>query len=97
MGLAGNGFESDRTSGDILLKGTYRSLTVVGPGAFWPSQSHPRGDPTDEQWAVLELLLPKGKKAGRPPLWTRRQLIDGIRFRHPVMGHARRVRAVGPA
>lgn len=40
-----------------------------------------RGDLTDEQWAVLETLLPKGKKAGRPPIWTRRQLIDGIRFR----------------
>ncbi|WUD70993.1 transposase [Streptomyces sp. NBC_00510] len=40
-----------------------------------------RGDLTDEQWAVLEPLLPKGKKVGRPPIWTRRQLIDGIRFR----------------
>jgi transposase len=40
-----------------------------------------RGDLTDEQWAVLELLLPRGKKPGRPPIWTRRQLIDGIRFR----------------
>jgi transposase len=29
----------------------------------------------------VELLLPKGKKPGRPPRWTRRQLIDGIRFR----------------
>lgn len=25
--------------------------------------------------------MPKGKKSGRPPIWTRRQLIDGIRFR----------------
>ncbi len=40
-----------------------------------------RGDLTDEQWAVLEPLLPKGTKAGRPPVWPRRQLIDGIRFR----------------
>ncbi|MFD4921710.1 transposase [Streptomyces goshikiensis] len=40
-----------------------------------------RGDLTDEQWAVLELLLPKGTRAGRPPVWPRRQLIDGIRFR----------------
>ncbi|MFF4792889.1 transposase [Streptomyces sp. NPDC001276] len=31
--------------------------------------------------AVLEPLLPAGKKPGRPPIWTRRQLIDGIRFR----------------
>lgn len=40
-----------------------------------------RGDLTDEQWAVLEPLLPKGTKAGRPPVWSRRQLINGIRFR----------------
>ncbi|MFJ3445980.1 IS5 family transposase [Streptomyces sp. NPDC086081] len=40
-----------------------------------------RGDLTDEQWAVLEPLLPRGKKPDRPPIWTRRQLIDGIRFR----------------
>jgi transposase len=40
-----------------------------------------RGDLTDEQWSRLEPLLPKGKKAGRPPVWTRRQLIDGIRWR----------------
>lgn len=40
-----------------------------------------RGDLTDEQWVVLEPLLPKGKKSGRPPIWTKRQLIDGIRFR----------------
>ncbi|MEU6042837.1 IS5 family transposase [Streptomyces griseus] len=40
-----------------------------------------RGDLTDEQWAVLEPLLPKGARLGRPPVWPRRQLIDGIRFR----------------
>ncbi|MFC9343909.1 transposase [Streptomyces sp. NPDC057020] len=40
-----------------------------------------RGDLTDEQWAVLEPLLPRGPGAGRPPVWPRRQLIDGIRFR----------------
>ncbi|GAA2488694.1 hypothetical protein GCM10010406_26060 [Streptomyces thermolineatus] len=40
-----------------------------------------RGDPTDEQWAVLEPLLPKGAGAGRPPVRPRRRLIDGIRFR----------------
>ncbi|WP_370444065.1 IS5 family transposase [Streptomyces sp. Root264] len=39
-----------------------------------------RGDLTDAQWAVLEPLLPKGKKPGRPPTWARRQLIDGTRF-----------------
>ncbi|MGV9868934.1 transposase [Rhodococcus koreensis] len=26
-------------------------------------------------------LLPRGKKAVRPPKWTTRQLIDGIRWR----------------
>ncbi|MFD6281232.1 transposase, partial [Streptomyces sp. NPDC060209] len=40
-----------------------------------------RGDLTDEQWAVLEPLLPKGTRAGRLPVWPRRRLIDGIRFR----------------
>ena len=40
-----------------------------------------RGDLTDGQWAALEPLLPTGTKAGRPPVWPRRQLIDGIRFR----------------
>jgi len=40
-----------------------------------------RADLTDQQWAVLEPLLPRGKKSGRPPKWTRRQLIDGIRWR----------------
>ncbi|MCP9211480.1 IS5 family transposase [Streptomyces sp. NEAU-Y11] len=40
-----------------------------------------RGDLTDAQWARLEPLLPRGKMPGRPPIWTRRQLIDGIRFR----------------
>lgn len=40
-----------------------------------------RADLTDAQWAVLEPLLPVGKKPGRPPKWTKRQLIDGIRWR----------------
>ncbi len=40
-----------------------------------------RFDLTDEQWAALSPLLPVGKKAGRPPRWTKRQLIDGIRWR----------------
>ena len=30
---------------------------------------------------MLERLLPKGKKPGRPATWARRKLIDGIRFR----------------
>jgi len=40
-----------------------------------------RFDLTDAQWAVLALLLPQPKRSGRPPLWNRRQLIDGIRWR----------------
>ncbi|WP_435154231.1 IS5 family transposase [Micromonospora aurantiaca (nom. illeg.)] len=39
-----------------------------------------RFDLTDAQWAVLQPLLPKGKP-GRPPKWSKRQLIDGIRWR----------------
>jgi transposase len=39
-----------------------------------------RFDLTDRQWAVLEPLLPKAY-TGRPPIWTKRQLIDGIRWR----------------
>ncbi|MFF4623438.1 IS5 family transposase [Nonomuraea jabiensis] len=40
-----------------------------------------RGDLTAAQWAVMKPLLPVGKKPGRPPKWTKRQLIDGIRWR----------------
>jgi transposase len=40
-----------------------------------------RADLTDAQWAVLAPLLPIGNKPGRPPKWTKRQLIDGIRWR----------------
>jgi transposase len=36
---------------------------------------------SDAQWAVLAPLLPSGKKPGRPPVWTKRQLINGIRWR----------------
>jgi transposase len=40
-----------------------------------------RADLTDEQWAVLEVLLPKGTKPGRPVTHPKRQLINGIRWR----------------
>jgi transposase len=40
-----------------------------------------RFDLTDAQWALLQPLLPTGKKPGRPPKWSRRQLVDGIRWR----------------
>jgi len=40
-----------------------------------------RFDLTDEQWAVLAPLLPVGCGRGWPPKWSKRQLIDGIRWR----------------
>ncbi|GIH62799.1 transposase [Microbispora siamensis] len=40
-----------------------------------------RFDLTDAQWAVLEPLLPAPKRSGRPSLFSKRQLIDGIRWR----------------
>lgn len=40
-----------------------------------------RFDLTDAQWAVLQRLLPAARRSGRPPIWSRRQLIDGIRWR----------------
>ncbi|WP_443034840.1 transposase [Streptomyces sp. BE133] len=40
-----------------------------------------RGDLADAQWAVLEPLLRKGVEPGRPSVHSKRQLINGIRFR----------------
>jgi transposase len=40
-----------------------------------------RFDLSDAQWARLEPLLPVPAKPGRPSKWTKRQLIDGIRWR----------------
>lgn len=40
-----------------------------------------RHDLTDAEWAALEPLLPKPKRSGRPSLFSKRQLIDGIRWR----------------
>jgi transposase len=40
-----------------------------------------RYDLTDAQWAVLEPLLPRPNKLGRPSKWSRRQLVDGVRWR----------------
>lgn len=40
-----------------------------------------RHDLTDVQWALLAPQLPTPKKPGRPPKWSKRQLIDGIRWR----------------
>jgi transposase len=40
-----------------------------------------RKDLTDAQWQLLDPLLPAVSALGRPPIWTRRQLINGIRWR----------------
>ncbi|MEV4579505.1 IS5 family transposase [Nonomuraea jabiensis] len=40
-----------------------------------------RFDLTDAQWARLEPLLPAPRRPGRPSRWSKRQLIDGIRWR----------------
>jgi transposase len=32
-----------------------------------------RHDLADDEWRVLEALLPRGKKPGRTPRWSRRQ------------------------
>lgn len=40
-----------------------------------------RHDLTDAQWAALEPALPASSGKGRPPKWTKRLIIDGIRWR----------------
>lgn len=40
-----------------------------------------RFDLTDVHWERLEPLLPVSSRPGRPSLWSKRQLIDGIRWR----------------
>ncbi|GGK43191.1 IS5 family transposase [Deinococcus malanensis] len=35
-------------------------------------------DLTDEEWAVLEPLLPRPEHAGRPRIWPLRDILDGI-------------------
>lgn len=40
-----------------------------------------RADLSDEQWRLLQPLLPANVGTGRPPKWCRRRLIDGIRWR----------------
>jgi transposase len=34
-------------------------------------------DVTDKEWEIIEPLLPQKKKT-RPPLWTKRQILNGI-------------------
>jgi len=57
--------QEDLTTGDLV--GT------VPAGA--------RHDLTDAQWRLLEPLLPAVSGRGRPRTWSRRQLIDGVRWR----------------
>ena len=40
-----------------------------------------RFDLTDAHWERLEPLLPVPSRPGRPSLWSKRQLVDGIRWR----------------
>jgi putative transposase len=42
-------------------------------------------DPTDEQWAVLEPLLPRPSRRGRPPKTDLRELVNGL-FYHAREG-----------
>ncbi|MFN6497439.1 MAG: transposase [Nostoc sp. DedQUE01] len=34
-------------------------------------------DVTDKEWEIIEPLLPQKKKT-RPPLWTKRQILNGV-------------------
>ncbi|MEZ2339593.1 transposase [Microcoleus sp.] len=34
-------------------------------------------DVTDKEWEIIEPLLPQKKKT-RPPVWTKRQILNGI-------------------
>lgn len=47
-----------------------------------------RKDLTDGQWRVLaeilRRLVPPNRRSGKPARWTRRQLLDGIRWRTRV-------------
>jgi transposase len=46
-----------------------------------------RKDLTERQWQILAPLIPdgkRGKRPGRPPKYSRRQLLDGIRWRDRV-------------
>jgi transposase len=57
--------QEDQSSGDLVA-----TIAVTG-----------RADLTDAQWALLEPLLPRASRLGRPAKWNKRQMIDGIRWR----------------
>src|SRR5262249_8394328 len=67
---------------EVSGRGVHRARRTSGSGELVATLAVMRRfDLTDGQWAALSPLLPVGKKAGRPPVWTKRQLIDGIRWR----------------
>jgi len=45
---------------------------MVSPPRLYPT------DLSDAEWMILEPLIPAAKSGGRPPKWTRRQILDGI-------------------
>jgi transposase len=53
-----------------------------------------RGDLTNEQWARLEPLVPRGKKSGRPPRWTNGSSSTGSAGGPAPAGHGPRVAGV---
>lgn len=68
---------------------TLRHLLYQGALQKWISMCRDplRGeaDLPNAQWAKLEPLHPVGKRPGRPPVHSKRQLMDGIR-RHTRVG-----------
>ncbi|MGW1517428.1 transposase [Streptomyces sp. NPDC002287] len=42
---------------------------------------------THEQWATLGPLRPADKKPGRPPVWSKRRLINGIHWQARTGAH----------
>lgn len=62
-----------------LLYGVKQKQETTRPTSL---PTHTRHDLTDAQWAILEPLLPvKTTNRGRPPTYSKRQLINGIFFR----------------
>jgi transposase len=43
---------------------------------------HYPSDISDEQWAVIEPLLPAVRTGGRPEKHPRRAIVDAIRYKH---------------
>ncbi|WP_196468587.1 transposase [Planomonospora sp. ID91781] len=55
-----------------------------------------RFGPTGAQRVTLEPLLPEGVRSGRPVAWSKRRLIDGIRWRVRTGAPWRDVPRYGP-